>query len=445
MFSTPTHGYVPAAPTTSSVSVAMDRNISKFGRRLSASDCLTPATGKACFRDPFKFAAKCVKTRSGLLCTVFYAVAILVFMIRITTSPSTSPSAASALSSHSSEAAGVATPETEPTETPFPPSFPNPLSDDRIPKRLWTYWDKDTLPTWLSRNVATWRFLNPDHNITIVTPSTLREHVGIPLPPFFHLGTHGHRREWAKLAVLLEHGGMFLDPAVHVVEPLAFVHAEHTRTAAQVLAYHNPALNTTTAAAKDPWHALTSSVEPHFLAAVPRARLLWAWFNEYNYVLGNFMGSDGMYLEYLTGIFGNTPAFWTARATLASAAAAFPVSPASTPVSVRVALGRVLAERAYRVGLPAPLNRRGRGWDLAGLVPEAVREAGNERRVLAHAAGVAARLAAVARWNVPAASWRAWAARVVARRPAGVGQDAVVKGDVGVMEHLEKAIQKSRA
>ncbi|KAJ3110669.1 hypothetical protein HDU96_006380 [Phlyctochytrium bullatum] len=287
--------------------------------------------------------------------------------------------------------------------------------------------------------------LNPDHDVTVITPATLHRHVGIPTPKFFPLGSPEHRREWTKLAVLVERGGIFMDPSTVLTDRVGFIHAARERSQASTLAFYDILkMNVTKSPAADPVPGLVSILgdavlEPHLLAAVPRAQLVWSWFNEYNFVLGNFKGSDALYLDHLSAIFGNTGAFWDLEAALASRPSlAGSENSYKTPVSMHLAFYRVVAETSPAT-LPAPLNRD-RVWDLNELVKaRELSDARNPRLTLQSATvRVIEDLFALGRWNTPEKTGTL--SKIYSRRPRSFGQAEAVRATVEAMERRLRSV-----
>ncbi|KAI8854021.1 hypothetical protein BC829DRAFT_381090 [Chytridium lagenaria] len=114
-----------------------------------------------------------------------------------------------------------------------------------IPKHIWTYWEsKDgSIPPIITAMINGWRWYNPHYNITVITSKTISDYIRIPLPVNFYADhMQSHRSNWIRLAVLLEHGGFFLEPTTLVTQSLEPFHrrqqAQHSETFAFYLDYY---------------------------------------------------------------------------------------------------------------------------------------------------------------------------------------------------------------
>ncbi|KAJ3094812.1 hypothetical protein HDU96_001457 [Phlyctochytrium bullatum] len=291
-------------------------------------------------------------SRSGILCGILYLLLTILFLVRrgsLSLSPDTDPSTLSAPSARAPSPPALHDPSSHnlpvigPAENPdtsSPSSTPDLDKVTPIPDRVWTYWEPSAPnqdpPLWLRENLECWRRQNENHTVTLLTPANFRWFVGLRRFPNFESVSRAHRREWIKLAVLVENGGVWMDPTTLLTRPLAdFVHEVQQRRKVESLAFYDLRFNTTitpstpvsrpASAAPAPVAAFTSFlppralhlgtprrrphrnvaralIEPYFLAAVPQSRIMLEWFNEFNWVVTNFAGKDEHYVNYLTVI-----------------------------------------------------------------------------------------------------------------------------------------------
>jgi mannosyltransferase OCH1-like enzyme len=99
---------------------------------------------------------------------------------------------------------------------------------NQVPRIIWTYWEEpDHLDPYKRMtkeardNIATWRTLNPEYKIVILTKKTYQGYVTIPEDlrenPTF---VPDHFPSLLKLWTLAEHGGVWLDPTYPLDKPL---------------------------------------------------------------------------------------------------------------------------------------------------------------------------------------------------------------------------------
>jgi hypothetical protein len=98
---------------------------------------------------------------------------------------------------------------------------------NRVPRKIWTYWHYSdpvtTLPKTIKMCQESWRKWNPDYEITLLTRKNYHSYVNIPEEiannPIFN---EDSKRFEALVALyaLAEHGGVWIDAATLLKEPL---------------------------------------------------------------------------------------------------------------------------------------------------------------------------------------------------------------------------------
>lgn len=164
------------------------------------------------------------------------------------------------------------------------------LASPRMPKIIWTYWDDQAMPTIVQACIESWKRHNPDHDVRVVMPHTLRTYVHTSLPP--HLGdlSPQRRADWIRLALLMEHGGIWIDASVIATGPFNFVHEHYGG-----FGYHIASMTT------DPRYPV---IENWFIAASQEHPFIAAWFAEFDHSVRKH-GSDGKaYLNALRDAHG---------------------------------------------------------------------------------------------------------------------------------------------
>jgi hypothetical protein len=81
----------------------------------------------------------------------------------------------------------------------------------QIPRHVWTYWHIPNLPRLIADCLEGWQRHNPHYRITVVHGSTLANYISIPLPDQFETLTYQRQADWARLVLLMEHGGIWRD------------------------------------------------------------------------------------------------------------------------------------------------------------------------------------------------------------------------------------------
>jgi len=88
------------------------------------------------------------------------------------------------------------------------------------PRILWTYWDQgaDYMPSFNKLCVATWRYSNPSWSVKVVDRDSLKNFVEPEDLPktFTKMKYPQHRADCAKTALLLRHGGIYMDSSTIV-------------------------------------------------------------------------------------------------------------------------------------------------------------------------------------------------------------------------------------
>ncbi|KAJ3096984.1 hypothetical protein HDU97_005345 [Phlyctochytrium planicorne] len=170
------------------------------------------------------------------------------------------------------------------------------------------------MPTVVSEIIDRWRDLHPGFTVTIVTPETVTLQNSFPVPKnFFKRHMMARRSHWARLAILMEHGGVWMDAGValtgvgeglegilrkawEVEEREAVVFLDKTRT---MRAAKKRSKERET---KQPPHPL--GLDTFFIGSVPRGSFVTAWLAEFNLAFSNFH-CESFYLAFLLKSMGS--------------------------------------------------------------------------------------------------------------------------------------------
>jgi len=83
-----------------------------------------------------------------------------------------------------------------------------------IPRVIYTFWHSKELPNLIEKCISTWRRKNPDYEIVILNTINYREYCSIDYLPSHLLErkeNHTRLADYIRLAVLKEHGGIWMD------------------------------------------------------------------------------------------------------------------------------------------------------------------------------------------------------------------------------------------
>ncbi|KAI8848793.1 hypothetical protein BC829DRAFT_393441, partial [Chytridium lagenaria] len=159
-----------------------------------------------------------------------------------------------------------------------------------IPKKIWTYFPNDTdIPVFVKSCVIGWRRLNPDHQVKLLTPKTVWDFVTSEPPHRFATLPSSLQMDWFRLALINEHGGIWVDPYLILTQPLHFLHnLQQRERGLGSFAFHYSEFT---------FNTRVPSIEPWFLGAFPRDPWVNAWFDEFTTSLG--FEKDVGYMLYL--------------------------------------------------------------------------------------------------------------------------------------------------
>ena len=143
-----------------------------------------------------------------------------------------------------------------------------------IPKRIWTFWNNETLPAVVSRCIETWRRCCPDYELTVLTPETLikslpnaNEIIHLPFA-----NTPQRLADFIRLHVLYLHGGYWLDASIILFDSLDVFGKHQERLQCEFVGYFLEAFTT------DPRYP---TVENWFFGCVKHSRFVGHWRDEF--------------------------------------------------------------------------------------------------------------------------------------------------------------------
>jgi hypothetical protein len=145
--------------------------------------------------------------------------------------------------------------------------------EGNVPKKIWTYWNDENMPPSVDLCIKSWRKINPDYEIIIMTKKNYREYVSIPDSIANHPNmndSHARFADLLRIYVIAEHGGIWADASIIM----------------------NQAINewmyaTTTSAEFYGFHTFYKYERPHyiienwFFAAPPNSSFVKKWRDEF--------------------------------------------------------------------------------------------------------------------------------------------------------------------
>jgi hypothetical protein len=120
-----------------------------------------------------------------------------------------------------------------------------PYTEAGIPKSIWTYWDSDDPPEFISKCIAKWRRLNPDWNITVLTPNNLKEY--LPEKDIFKFkfaDTKPRTSDFVRLHILAKYGGVWADASVVPTRSWDWVVDEQKSRGSDFIGYYRKGVTT---------------------------------------------------------------------------------------------------------------------------------------------------------------------------------------------------------
>jgi hypothetical protein len=99
-----------------------------------------------------------------------------------------------------------------------------PFTTGEVPKSIWTYWDSEDLPDFVSKCIDKWRRLHPEWSVTVLNPTNLKDY--LPETDIFKLkfaDTKPRQSDFVRLYILPKYGGVWSDASVIPTRPVDWV------------------------------------------------------------------------------------------------------------------------------------------------------------------------------------------------------------------------------
>ena len=163
-----------------------------------------------------------------------------------------------------------------------------------IPKKIWTYWNSEEIPPFVVRCVKNWKRQNQEYEVTVIQPKTMETYIpSSVIPVTFKELTPQQQADWIRLYLLKEYGGFWLDASIVLTQSLSWIQKKGVPTYGFYIQGFT----------KDPQYPV---LENWFIASVPQAPFIQAWYKEFHFVCTEFGNNGNKYNEYLKNKYGDT-------------------------------------------------------------------------------------------------------------------------------------------
>jgi hypothetical protein len=116
---------------------------------------------------------------------------------------------------------------------------------ETIPKNIWTYWDSEELPDFISKCVDKWRRLHPEWSVVVLNPKNLKEY--LPETDIFKLkfaDTKPRQSDFVRLHILPKFGGVWADASVVPTRSWDWVIEEQKNRGSDFIGYYRQGATT---------------------------------------------------------------------------------------------------------------------------------------------------------------------------------------------------------
>ena len=120
-----------------------------------------------------------------------------------------------------------------------------PFTSQGIPKTIWTYWDSEDLPDFVSKCIDKWRRLHSDWSIVVLNPKNLKDY--LPGTDIFKLkfaDTKPRQSDFVRLHVLPKYGGVWADASVVPTRSWDWVIEEQKKKGSDFIGYYRQGATT---------------------------------------------------------------------------------------------------------------------------------------------------------------------------------------------------------
>ena len=142
-----------------------------------------------------------------------------------------------------------------------------------IPKVIWTFWDSDNLPDFVSKSIDSWRKHSPGFTINVVTPTKFTEYFTDDEIKIINEADSGPRKsDYVRLLILADKGGIWADASMIATRSLDWVIDEQKSKGFEFFGYDREYSTT-----RPEYPAL----ESWFFACIPNCDFVKKWRDEF--------------------------------------------------------------------------------------------------------------------------------------------------------------------
>ena len=120
-----------------------------------------------------------------------------------------------------------------------------PFTSQGIPKTIWTYWDSEELPDFVSKCIDKWRRLHSDWSIVVLNPKNLKDY--LTETDIFKLkfaDTKPRQSDFVRLHILPKFGGVWADASVIPTRSWNWVIEEQKKKGSDFIGYYRQGATT---------------------------------------------------------------------------------------------------------------------------------------------------------------------------------------------------------
>ena len=142
-----------------------------------------------------------------------------------------------------------------------------------IPKTIWTFWDSDDIPNFVSKSIDSWRKHSPGFTIHVVTPSKFTEYFTTDEIKVINEADSGPRKsDYVRLFILADKGGIWSDASMVATRSLDWVIDDQKSKGFEFFGYDREYSTT-----RPEYPAL----ESWFFACIPKCNFVMKWRDEF--------------------------------------------------------------------------------------------------------------------------------------------------------------------